>query len=183
MQPFTDPDAETATPTVSSQDGLEPTLMVSMLDDHLVLSAPTQLDLETTKVLVIAAASAVASGSTVMIDLDPDTANDELLARRPPGVVATNCVTGAGGPVDVLGAGYVRLTTRDAHWTIDLTHGRLCRSDEVIQPHFVGPDAWTPIQALWVTPANVTALTNSGAYLSTLAAWTTDRHDKRPALA
>ena len=164
----------------TTPDGADSTLMVSMLDDHLVLSTPSQLDLETTKVLVIAAASAVAAGSTVMIDLDPGTATDELVARRPLAVTATNCIAGDDGPVDVLGAGYVRLTTRDAHWTIDLAHGRLCRSDDAIEPHFVVPEAWTPIQALWVSPTNVTALTTLGTYLSTRAAWTAAHRTNRP---
>lgn len=166
MQPF--PDLDTAI-----EDGAGPTVMVSMFDDHLVICPPDHLDLEMTEVLVIAAASAVTSGSTVMIDLDPDTASPELIARRPLSDVAANCVGGDGGPVAVLGPGYVRLATRDAHWTIDLADGRLCRSDAAIEPHFVGPDDWTHIQALWVTQANVTALTRDGTYLSTYAAWTT----------
>lgn len=150
----------------------EPTVMVSMFDDQLVVCPPQHLDLEMTEVLVVAAASAVASGSTVMIDLDPDTASDELIARRPLSAVKTRCVTGPGGLVSIPSAGYVRLATRDAYWTIDLAHGRLCRSDSAIDPHFVGPGDWTHIQALWVTLADVTALTADGTYLSTHAAWT-----------
>ena len=177
MQPFPNPDTA-ATPTT-----IDPTVMVSMLDDHLVICAAADLDLEMTEVLVIAAASALAAGSTVMIDLDPETASDELIARRPLSAVTATCITGDGGPVGVLGAGYVRLTTRDAYWTIDLTQGRLCRSDDAIDPHFVGPDDWTPIQALWVTPTSVTALTNDGTYLSTLAEWTVQHPPRRPAPA
>ena len=176
MQPFPDPD--TAAPQTT-----DPTVRVSMLDDHLVICAPADLDLEMTEVLVIAAASAVAAGSTVMIDLDPDTASDELVARRPLGAVTATCVTGDGGPVGVIGAGYVQLATSDAHWTIDLAQGRLCRSDDAIDPLFVGPDAWIPVQALWVTPTSVTALTNDGTYLSTLAEWTVQHRPRRPALA
>ena len=179
MQPFPNPDTA-ATPTTTT---IDPTVMVSMLDDHLVICAAADLDLEMTEVLVIAAASALVAGSTVMIDLDPETASDELIARRPLSAVTATCITGDGGPVGVLGAGYVRLTTRDAYWTIDLTQGRLCRSDDAIDPHFVGPDDWTPIQALWVTPTSVTALTNDGTYLSTLAEWTVQHPPRRPARA
>jgi hypothetical protein len=161
------------------QNSIDPTVMVSMFDEHLVICAPTHLDLEMTRVLVIAAASAVACGSTVMIDLDPDTASDELIARRPLSTVATNCVSSDGGPVAVLGAGYVRLTTRDAHWTIDLGQGRMCRSKDAIEPHFVGLDDWIHICALWVTPTNVTALANDGTYLSAFAAWTTEPRPQR----
>ena len=176
-QPFPNPDTA-ATPMT-----IDPTVMISMLDDHLVICAPTDLDLEMTEVLVVAAASAVATGSTLMIDLDPDTASDELIARRPLSNVTTTCITADGGPVSVLGAGYVRLTTCDACWTIDLSRGRLCRSDDAIDPHFVGPDNWTPIQALWVAPTHVTALTNDGKYVSTLVAWAVEHQPMRPALA
>jgi len=166
IRPFPD----RATPAAHATD---PTVMVSMFDDHLVICAPAQLDLEMTEVLVVAAASAVASGLTVMIDLDPDTASDDLIARRPLGAATATCVNGDLGPVAVLGAGYVRLAARDANWTIDLAQGRLCRSDDAIEPHFVRPDDWTSVQALWVTQTSVTALTDDGTYLSTRSAWIT----------
>ena len=153
--------------------GTDATVTVSMFEEHLVICAPPCLDLEMTNILVIAAASAVGCGSTVMIDLDPDTASDELIALRPLNAVAS-CITSDSGPAAVLSAGYVRLTTRDGHWTIDLGQGRLCRSNDPIEPHFVGLDDWTDICALWVTPTNVTALANDGTYLSTFASWTTE---------
>ena len=71
-----------------TQNNIDATVMVSMFDEHLVICAPPHLDLEMTNVLVIAAASALACGSTVMIDLDPDTASNELIARRPLGAAA-----------------------------------------------------------------------------------------------
>lgn len=158
--------------TVVAPDNIVPAVMVSMLDDHLVICAPDHLDLEMTEVLVYAAASTVASGSTVMIDLDPDIASHDLIARRPLGSVESSCLIGHGRPVSVLGAGYVRLATRDAYWTIDLSHGRLCCSDRAIEPHFVRADDWTRIQAIWVTQTSVTALTTDDRYLSTRSAWT-----------
>jgi len=157
-----------------TQNGIDATVTVSMFDEHLVICAPSRLDLEMTNVLVIAAASAVGCGSTVMIDLDPDTASDELIARRPLRAAA-GCVTIDGGPAAVLGPGYVQLTTRDGYWTIDLGQGRLCRSNDPIEPHFVWLDDWTLICALWVTPTSMTALANDGTYLSTFASWTTER--------
>ncbi len=158
--------------TVVADDSIAPAVMVSMLDDHLVICAPDHLDLEMTEVLVFAAASAVASGSTVMIDLDPDIASLDLIARRPLGGVESSCLVGDGRPVSVPGAGYVRLATRDAYWTIDLAHGRLCCSDRAIEPHFVCSADWTRVQAIWVTQTSVTALTADDRYLSTRAAWT-----------
>jgi hypothetical protein len=161
-----------------TEHSIDATVTVSMFDEHVVICAPPRLDLEMTKVLVIAATSAVACGSTVMIDLDPEIASDQLLARRPLSAAA-HCVTSDGGPVAVLGAGYVQFTTRDGHWTIDLGQGRLCRSNDPVDPHFVRLDDWTHICALWVTPTSVTALANDGTYLSTFAAWTTEQRTQR----
>lgn len=170
LQQFSDLDADANSP--DEQRELGPTVMVSMFDDQLVICPPPHVDLEMTRVLVAAAASAVTSGATVMIDLDPDTASDELIARRPLSAVGASCVRVPGGPVAIPRAGFVRLATRDAYWTIDVAHSRLCRSDAAIDPHFVGSADWTRIQALWVTPTDVTALTVDGTYLSTNAAWT-----------
>ena len=159
-------------PTVAAkQHDVDHRLMISMLDDHLVVGVATSIDLEMTELLVVAAASGVAAGSTVMIDLDPHIASCDLVARRPMGTIDTCCVTHAGGPVTVLGAGSVRITTRDAHWTIDLVHGRLCRSESIVDPQFVRPHAWTKIHALWVNRDHVTALTGDGTYLTTIATW------------
>ena len=161
-----------------TQNNIDATVMVSMFDEHLVICAPPHLDLEMTNGLVIAAASALACGSTVMIDLDPDTASNELIARRPLGAAA-ECITSEGGLVTVLRAGYVQLTTRDGHWTIDLGQGRLCRSNDPVKPHFVGLDDWIHICALWVTPTGVTALANDGTHLSTSASWATEQRPQR----
>lgn len=91
MQPF--PNHHTA----ATPDTIDPTVTISMSDDQLVICAPTDLDLEMTELLVIAAASAVATGSTAMIDLDPDMASDELIARRPLSAVTATCITRHGG--------------------------------------------------------------------------------------
>lgn len=161
-----------AFPTVvASNDSVDHGLLVSMLDDHVVFGVPTPIDLEMTELLVVAAASGVAAGSTVMIDLDPDTSSGDLVARRPLGAIDASCVTHDGGPVTVLGAGSVRISTRDAHWTIDLANGRLCRSDSTVEPQFVRPDAWIRIHALWVNRDQITALTSEGTYLTTIATW------------
>jgi hypothetical protein len=158
---------------VEIRGAIDSTVRVSMLRDHLVIWPPAHVDLQATQVVVMAAASAVLAGSTVMIDLDPTTASEELLAHAPLSFGDPHCVTGPGGPVDVPGAGFVRLATLNSFWTIDLGQGRLCRSDLAIDPHFVRPQDWTRLGALWVSQSSVTALTDDGTYLSTPASWST----------
>ncbi|BAN02834.1 hypothetical protein [Ilumatobacter coccineus] len=181
MRPFPDPsDSTTSRPGVDDRT-VDDDLTVSMFGEHLVICPPERLDLETTEVLVVAAASAVAAGSTVMIDLDPDTASDELIARRPLSTTVPPCIGDDGGAVVVIGAGMVRLAARDVVWTLDLDNGRMYRSDEAIDPYFVRPGDWTALQALWVSPTHVNALTVDGRHLSALAAWTLP-HAGRPAV-
>jgi len=153
------------------------TLRVSMLDGHVVICPPAHLDLEMTEVVIVAAASAVTAGATVMIDLDPDVESGELVARRPVSSTVTNCVTGDGGPVSIPSAGHVRLRARDSYWTIDLARGRLFRSDEPVEPRFLGAGDWTRIHALWVSPVDIVALDADGSYISTRAAWSDVRRN------
>lgn len=149
----------------------DPEIMISMLDDHVVMSPPRDLDRSGTELLISAAAAAVEAGSTVLVDLDPTTPSDMLLARGlggdPTAVVVSDIE-----PVAVLGAGYVRLRTAECYWTIDLKHSRFCQSATPIDPHFVTFDRWTKIRALWVTCSTVSVLTVDGSYLSTRASWT-----------
>ena len=149
----------------------EPAVMISMVDDRVIISPPTHPDLETTHVLVAAAAAAVIAGSTVMIDLDPDTASDDLVPFGPTIHDVADTAEMHGGLVRVLGPGMVQMSTHDAFWTIDLSEGRLVRSDKAIDPWFVTRTSWTRIRALWATCATVTVLTADGTYLSTRTAW------------
>lgn len=146
---------------------------VSMSDESLVVSPGSPLDLDATNVLVSVTATAVLSGITVMIDLDPCTPSDDLVAHGPVSARMKTILRRPGSGVRVLGAGRVRLEMVDAMWTIDLDRCRLFRSEKPIDPYFVSDDQWTPIRALWVNCETVTALDASGTYLCCDAAWVT----------
>ena len=137
-------------------DSNDASVMVSMCDDHIVISPSTRLDLAATRALINVAASAIRSGSIVMIDLDP---------------AALLC--GGEGSVRLLGPGCIRVATTESHWTIDLSLSRLFRSEKPIEPFFVSTDRWTPIRALWASCESITALANDGTYLSCRTVWTT----------
>ncbi len=151
---------------------VDPPVMVSMCDQHVVISPSTSLDLAATEVLVGLASSAVREGSIVMIDLDPSTPSDDLVSRGPVAGEDEVSVAETAGTVRLLGPGCVRLTTREAFWTIDLSQSRMFRSEKPVDPYFVAADGWTRIRALWASCASVTALTVDGTYLSCRAAWT-----------
>lgn len=161
-------------PATPTPDVSEPNVLVSMADDLVVIRPPDQLDVDDTRVLVDAAASAVTAGAVVMVDLARGDAREDLLWFRPQ--QDENATSDAGDPAaEVLGPGWVRLTTRNAYWTIDLAHGRLFRADALVDPHFVPDDSWTAVWALWITCTHVTALTDDGTYVSTRTSWTNRR--------
>lgn len=157
-------------PTTPVLDENEAGVRISMSDDLVVIRPPRRVDVDTTHVLVDAAASAISAGAVVMVDLDHES-TDDLLWFRPRRDDTTASVTDEGGPAAVLGAGWVRLSTRDSYWTIDVARGRLYRADTLVDPHFVAEAAWTGVRALWVTRTHVTALTADGTYVSTRTSW------------
>ena len=154
-------------------DSNDASVMVSMCDDHIVISPSTRLDLAATRALINVAASAIRSGSIVMIDLDPDTPSDDLISHGPVSGRPAALLCGGEGSVRLLGPGCIRVATTESHWTIDLSLSRLFRSEKPIEPFFVSTDRWTPIRALWASCESITALANDGTYLSCRTVWTT----------
>ena len=147
-----------------------PPVIVSMCDEHVVISCPTHLDFAATEALISVAGSAIRSGSIVMFDLDPSTPSDDLIAHGP---VAGHHEADLDDmrSVHLIGPGRVRFATTDSHWTIDLAHSRLLRSEKPIDLHFVDVDRWTPIRALWLNCQTATALTADGTYLTCHMVW------------
>ncbi|MGA9277000.1 hypothetical protein [Ilumatobacter sp.] len=156
-------------PTTPALDENESGIRISMSDDLVVIRPPDPVDVEITRVLVDAAASAVTAGAAVMVDLDRGP-TDDLLWFKPRRDDSTSLADETPAAT-VLGPGWVRLSTRDAYWTIDLAKGRLSRADTLVDPHFVAEHDWTRIRALWVTCTHVTALTDDGTYVSTRTSW------------
>lgn len=156
-------------PPTPKLDRTEPSVLVSMSDDLVVIRPPRHVELETTHVLVDAASSAVTAGAVVMVDLDPGAASDDLRSFRPRD--DSDPSDAESRAVEVLRPGWVRLSTRDAYWTIDIARGRLFRADALVDPHFVADREWTEIRALWITCTYVTALSTDGTYLSTRTSW------------
>ena len=150
-----------------------PPVIVAMCDDHVVISCSAQLDLASTEALIDVAGSAIRSGAIVMLDLDPSTPSDDLIAHGPVFSQHGADFDDDNGSVHLIGPGCVRLATTDAHWTIDLAHSRLLRSEKPIDLHFVDVDRWTPIRALWLTCQMATALTAAGTYLTCHLVWAT----------
>ena len=151
----------------------EPAVDISMFDDHLVIRRPDQLDIHLTLVLVDAVAAALRGGSTVMIDLDPETESGDLVAIGPS--AGADPVTPIDGTAaSVLGPGCVSVSTGESLWTIDLSRSRLFRSDTAVDPAFVAADDWMSVRAVWLTCTSITALSVDGRYVSARPNWSVE---------
>ncbi len=158
----------------------EPTVSISMHDDHVVVRARSRLDLDTTGVLVNAVAAALAAGFPSSIETDLVSSG-----RLPTGSVDQAAIEGGGEhAVKILAAGCIRLTVRDCVWTIDLERARCCRSAGPVDPRFVSAERWTPITGVWVTTSHVTVLTGDDSYWSIPVDWSvTSPHGPRRCVA
>ena len=143
-----------------------PPLIVSMIDDIVVVDTPLRLDLESTEALVSTVAAATTCGQTVMLDLDPSGRCSPTAWPH-----ATNSRDGATESGDehsmsVLAAGRIEITTPDEVWTVDLTGRRLCRTHRRVDHRFVDRSHWSDIRSLWATSTRVTVLMDDGRYVS-----------------
>lgn len=159
-------------PSTPTLDHPEPGVLISMTDDLVVIRPPAHVDVDTTRVLVDAAASAITAGAVVMVDLDRNHSGETDLQRFRPRQDPDVTTDAASRGAEVLGAGWVRLSTRHAYWTLDLARGQLFRADSLVDPRFVAEREWTKVRAFWITCTHVTALTDDGTYISTRTSWT-----------
>ena len=70
----------------------------------------------------------------------------------------------------MVGSGVVRIAAETSWWLIDVAHGRFCRTDGRVDPHFIDGPSWTPVVAVCVTPSRLRALTAEGSVVSSVRA-------------
>lgn len=144
-----------------------PLLIVSIIDEVVVVDVPPRLDLETTEALVSTIAAATACGQTVMLDLDDGGRCSPTVWPHPTGG-AGRLAEGddRGRSITVLRAGGIEISTPDVVWTIDLSRRLLCRSPRRVDQRFVDHALWLPVRSLWTTGSRVTVLLSDGRYVS-----------------
>jgi hypothetical protein len=145
----------------------EPTVTIEMGGANLVIRASAHFDHASTISLVSAVNAAADADVAVVIDPSSVRCDDEF-ARY--GYERTaecrdhdSCRPDA---VQVVGSGIIRITAERTVWTIDVAHGRLCRTDGPLEVRFLGPEAWTPVVAVCVTPSRLVALLHDDAHVS-----------------
>jgi hypothetical protein len=148
-------------------DDDEPLVTIEMGGANLVIRAGSHFDHAST--ISLAGAVNAAADADVAVVIDPSSVRcDDEFARYGYERIA-ECRDHDGcrpAAVQVVGSGIIRITAERTVWTIDVAHGRLCRTDAPLDVHFLGPEAWTPVVAVCVTPSRLVALLLDDAHVS-----------------
>ena len=148
-------------------DDDEPRVTIEMGGANLVIRASSHFDHASTISLVGAVNAAADADVAVVIDPSTIRCDDEFArygyARIDECRDHDGCRPAA---VQAVNSGIIRIAAERTVWTIDVANGRLCRSDAPLDVHFLGPDAWTPVVAVCVTPSRLVALLLDDAHVS-----------------
>lgn len=150
----------------------EPRVTIEMGGPNIVIRSSAAIDREYTASLAHAVDAAADTGTVVVLDPDPIRCDDAFAgAPLPPAEIAcdrhASCRPTA---VEVVGSGVIRFAAEHCWWTLDVAHGRFCRTDRPIEPCFVSTSAWTNVVAVCVTPTRLRALTEDGSLVTSIRA-------------
>ena len=146
----------------------EPRVTIEMGGPNIVIRSSTAIDREYTTTLAHAVNAATATHTVVVLDPDPIRCDDSFAGASLP-ASETACAEHAEcrpSEVEVVGSGIVRIAAESSWWLVDVAHGRFCRTDGRVDPHFIDGPSWTPVVAVCVTPSRLRALTVEGSVIS-----------------
>ena len=146
----------------------EPRVTIEMGGPNIVIRSSTAIDREYTATLAHAVNAATATHTVVVLDPDPIRCDDSFAGADLP-ASETACAEHAEcrpSEVEVVGSGIIRIAAQSSWWLIDVAHGRFCRTDGRVDPHFIDGPSWTSVIAVCVTPSRIRALTLDGSVIS-----------------
>jgi hypothetical protein len=156
-----------ASPRTTHHDDDEPRVTIEMGGANLVIRAGSHFDHASTISLVGAVNAAADADVAVVIDPASVRCDDEFTRYGYERIAECRDHDGCRpAAVQVVASGIIRIAAERTVWTIDVAHGRLCRSDAPLEVRFLGPDAWTPVVAVCVTPSRLVALLHDDAHVS-----------------
>lgn len=150
----------------------EPRVTIEMGGPNVVIRSSSAIDREYTTTLAHAVNAATLTRTVVVLDPDPIRCDDAFAGAALP-TWETACPVHAEcqpSEVEVVGSGMVRVAAESSWWLIDVAHGRLCRTERRVDPHFLDQESWTSVVAVCVTPSRLRALTEDGSLVSTVRA-------------
>lgn len=163
----------------------EPRVTIEMGGPNIVIRSSPAIDREYTTSLAHAVDAAAATHTVVVLDPDPIRCDDSFAGAFLPDR-ETTCSQHADcqpSDVEVIGSGIIRIAAESSWWTIDVANGRICRTDNRIDPHFIDRRSWTPVVAVCVTPTRLRALAFDGSLVSSVRAHGHRVHARPVALA
>jgi hypothetical protein len=147
--------------------GDEPHVTIEMGGTNIVIRSTAELDHAYTTSLVAAVNAATDADVDVVIDPHSVRCDDGFASYEHPRsdrcVEHDRCRPTAAAAV---ASGVIRVPAESTVWTIDVARGRLCRTDSDIGLRFLGPEAWTRVVAVCITPSRLVALQVGGGTLS-----------------
>ncbi len=146
----------------------EPRVTIEMGGTNLLIRATAHVGRSFTTTITDAINAATDAQTTVVLDPEPIRCDDAFAAYQEgrtssPCAIHTSCRPAA---ADVVAAGIVRLHTERRSWLVDIGRGALCRWDGDVDVRFLGPESWTSVVAVCVTPTRLIALLPHGGMLS-----------------
>lgn len=158
----------------------EPRVTIEMGGPNIVIRSSQAIDREYTATLAHAVNAATFTHTVVVLDPDPIRCDDSFAGAALP-ASETDCAEHAEcqpSEVEVVGSGMVRIEAESSWWLVDVAHGRFCRTDGRVDPHFIDGPSWTPVVAVCVTPSRLRALTVDGYVVSSIRAHGHDDADR-----
>jgi hypothetical protein len=145
----------------------EPHVTIEMGGTNIVIRSTAELDHAYTTSLVAAVNAATDADVDVVIDPHSVRCDDAFASYQHPRsdmcVEHQRCRPAAAAAV---ASGVIRIPAESTVWTVDVARGRLCRTDGDIGLRFLGPEAWTRVVAVCITPSRLVALRVGGGTVS-----------------
>ena len=146
----------------------EPRVSIEISGPNVVIRPAHDVDRAYTMSLADVINAASATDLCVVIDLEPIGCNDDFITHELPAADRTCSLHPMCRPFDAefAMAGIVRLHAEGAVWLVDVNRGRFCQLDTLVDPRFLGDEAWRPLVAVCVAPTRLVALGGDGVRTS-----------------
>jgi hypothetical protein len=156
------------TPDATDTEATEPRVTVEMGGSNILIRATAHVGRSFTATIADAINAATDADTTVVIDPEPIRCDDSFAAYDDDGVGAGCSVHESCRPVaaDVVATGIVRLRTERRSWLVDVGRGVMCQCDGDVEVRFLGPESWTRVVAICITPTRLIALLPHGGMVS-----------------
>ena len=145
-----------------------PRITIEMGGPNIVIRSTPAIDRECTDALTHAVNSAADTDTVVVIDPDPIRCDDSFATslRQAPELSCADHVACRPVAARAVSRGVIMIAGEHSSWLVDVAAGRFCQTDSGVDVHFISPEAWTPVVAVCVMPASMSALTTSGTLIT-----------------